>query len=213
MRCAARSVIRRPPQLGQKPRPLQENATNRSVPQPVHRNRANPMREHAAANESLKLALHEQRGAALFVMSVELPEERLEVLAHHAVKHPMLGGATHVRSRYRLARSRGVKLHDHRTPSRLVPLFSPYFFKHVSDRSPWSRSGERGRHAGGRHRRHACGLALLEAPAANKPKALSAASGDWGHLRCLTIPHLAPYKLGSFTATACKPLRHAHDSP
>ncbi len=31
-------------------------------------------------------------------------------------------------------------------------------------------------------------------PAANKPKALSAASGDWGHLRCHTIPHLAPYK-------------------
>ena len=35
-----------------------------------------PMREHAAANEALKLALHEQRGAALFVMSVELPECR-----------------------------------------------------------------------------------------------------------------------------------------
>jgi hypothetical protein len=31
-----------PPQLGQKPRPLQEKATKRSVPQPVHRNRANP---------------------------------------------------------------------------------------------------------------------------------------------------------------------------
>jgi len=30
-----------------------------------------------------------------------------------------------------------------------------------------------------------------EAPAANKPKALSAARGDWRHLRCLTIPHLA----------------------
>jgi len=32
-----------------------------------------PMREHAAANESLKLALHEQGGASLFVLSVELP--------------------------------------------------------------------------------------------------------------------------------------------
>ena len=70
------------------------------------------MREHAAANESLKLSLYEQRGASLFVVSVELPEEGLEVLAHHAVKHPMLGGATHVRSRNRLVRSRGVKLHE-----------------------------------------------------------------------------------------------------
>jgi len=50
-----------------------------------------PMREHSAANESLKLALHEQRSASLFVMSVELPEESLEVVAHHAVKHAMLG--------------------------------------------------------------------------------------------------------------------------
>ena len=31
----------------------------------------------------------------------------------------------------------------------------------------------------GRHPWTACGLALPEAPAANKPKALSAASGDW----------------------------------
>ena len=85
------------------------------------------MRQHAAANEALKLALHEQRGAALFVMSVELPEEGLEVLAHDAVKHPVLRGATHVRSRNRLARSRGVKVHDYRTPSRLVPLFAPAF--------------------------------------------------------------------------------------
>jgi hypothetical protein len=85
------------------------------------------VRQHAAANEALKLALHEQRGAALFVMSVELPEEGLEVLAHDAVKHPVFRGATHVRSRNRLARSRGVKVHDHRTPSRLVPLFAPAF--------------------------------------------------------------------------------------
>jgi hypothetical protein len=85
------------------------------------------MREHAATNESLKLALREQGGAALCVMSVELPEEGLEVLADDAVEHPMLRGTTHVRSRNRLARSRGVKVHDHRTPSRLVPLFAPAF--------------------------------------------------------------------------------------
>ena len=84
-------------------------------------------RSPRAANEALKLALHEQGGATLFVVSVELPKEGLEVLAHDAVQHPMLGGATRVRSRNRLARSRGVKVHDHRTPSRLVPLFAPAF--------------------------------------------------------------------------------------
>jgi len=34
--------MRRPPQLGQNPRPLQEKATSRSVVQLVHRNRAKP---------------------------------------------------------------------------------------------------------------------------------------------------------------------------
>jgi hypothetical protein len=85
------------------------------------------VREHAAANESLILTLHKQRGAALVVPSVELPKEGLKVLADDAVEHPMLRRATHVGSRNRLARSRGVKVHDHRTPSRLVPLFAPAF--------------------------------------------------------------------------------------
>ena len=70
------------------------------------------MREHAAANESLKLTLHEQGGAALFVISIELPQEGLEVLANHAVKHPILRGAAHVRSGDLVVRSRGVKLHE-----------------------------------------------------------------------------------------------------
>jgi hypothetical protein len=35
------------------------------------------MREHPAANESLKLTLDEQRGATLFVVSAELPKEGL----------------------------------------------------------------------------------------------------------------------------------------
>jgi hypothetical protein len=39
--CAARSAIRRPPQLGQNPRPLHENGTSRFRPQSSHRNRAN----------------------------------------------------------------------------------------------------------------------------------------------------------------------------
>jgi hypothetical protein len=87
------------------------------------------MREHAAANESLKLSLYEQRGASLFVVSVELPEEGLKVLADDAVQHPMLRHATHVRLRNRLVRSRRVKLHDRRTPSRLVPWPAPAFSK------------------------------------------------------------------------------------
>jgi hypothetical protein len=85
------------------------------------------MREHAAANKSLKLALHEHGGAALVLTSVELPKKGVKVLADDAVKHPVVRGATHVRSRNRLARSRGVEVHDHRTRSRVVPLFAPAF--------------------------------------------------------------------------------------
>ncbi|MGB5413087.1 MAG: hypothetical protein WBN01_00470 [Polyangiales bacterium] len=43
------------------------------------------------------------------IASVELTEEGLEVLADDAVEDPMLRSATHVRSRNRLARSRGVE--------------------------------------------------------------------------------------------------------
>jgi hypothetical protein len=39
---AALSVMRRPPQLGQKPRPLHENGTSRSSVHSVHRRRAKP---------------------------------------------------------------------------------------------------------------------------------------------------------------------------
>ena len=41
-RCAARSAIRRPPQLGQTALPLQENGTSRLSPHRPQRNRANP---------------------------------------------------------------------------------------------------------------------------------------------------------------------------
>jgi hypothetical protein len=87
------------------------------------------MREHAAANESLKLALHKQGGATLVLTSIELPEEGLKVVADDAVEHPMLRNATHVRSRNRLARGRGARLHGRRTPSRLVPQWAPAFSK------------------------------------------------------------------------------------
>jgi hypothetical protein len=56
-----------------------------------------PMRKHAAADESLKLALHEQ------------------------------GGATHVRAGSRLARSCGVKLHNDSASSRLVSWLATAF--------------------------------------------------------------------------------------
>jgi hypothetical protein len=87
------------------------------------------MREHAASSESLKLALHEQGGATLVLTSVELPEEGLKVVANDAVEHPMLWRATHVRSRSRLVGGRGARLHDRRTPSRLMPQSAPAFSK------------------------------------------------------------------------------------
>jgi hypothetical protein len=88
-----------------------------------------PMREHAASDESLELALHEQGGATLVLTSIEPPEERLKVVADDAMEHPMLRRATHVRSSNRLARGRGAKLHVRRTPSRLVPQSAPAFSK------------------------------------------------------------------------------------
>jgi hypothetical protein len=85
------------------------------------------MREHAASDESLKLALHEQGGATFVLTPIELPEEGLKMLADDATKHPMLRSATHVRSRNRLARGRGAKLHEDAAPSRLVPQSAPAF--------------------------------------------------------------------------------------
>jgi hypothetical protein len=69
------------------------------------------MREHAAANESLKLALHEQGNAALVVMSVELPEEGLQVLTDDAVQHPVLRSAPDIGSTS-VGTGRGLKPHE-----------------------------------------------------------------------------------------------------
>ena len=69
------------------------------------------MREHPAANESLKLTLHEQGGAALLVMSVEVPEEGLEVLAYYAVQHPVLSSAPDIGSKA-VGLGRCVKPHE-----------------------------------------------------------------------------------------------------
>jgi hypothetical protein len=80
------------------------------------------MREHSAANESLKLALDKQGGATLFVVSVELPKEGPEVLAYYAVQHSALRGAAYVGSRDLVARGGSVNPHEYGIPSRLVPL-------------------------------------------------------------------------------------------
>ncbi len=50
---AAHSVMRRPPQLGQKPRPLQENGTSRSTAQSAHRRRAKPCASTPQVRKSL----------------------------------------------------------------------------------------------------------------------------------------------------------------
>jgi len=99
----------------------------------------------------------------LMLTSVELPEEGLKMLTDDAVEHPMLRCATHVRSRNRLARGRGVKLHDDGAPSRLVPWLATAFSTHFKETAV-KRSGERRRNRGGRHPANMCALALLGAP-------------------------------------------------
>ena len=78
-RCAARSVIRRPPQLGQNPLPLQEKATRRSTPQ-----------------DRVKLLLDEPRQALAVAQMGGLRPERLEVLAHDLLQDAPCGIAPHV---------------------------------------------------------------------------------------------------------------------
>ena len=125
---------------------------------------AKPCARDAAANESLKLLLHEQGGAALVVLLVELPEKGPQMLADHALEYPLLRRATHVRSGNFFARSRSVKLHGDRTRSRLVPLSAPVFSACFRSIAP-KRSGGRRRNIGSRQRSHLCGLARRKASA------------------------------------------------
>jgi len=109
-RCAARSVMRRPPQLpphraqsarrgprlGQNPRPLHEKATSRSSRQRVHRNRAKPPAspgppprglcavgwEPPAPEERLALILDEPRQPLAVTQARGLRAERLVVIPH-----------------------------------------------------------------------------------------------------------------------------------
>jgi hypothetical protein len=99
------------------------------------------MRKRAAANESLKFTLHEQRGTTFVVMLVELPKEGLQLFAYHAVQHPALRGATYIRSRDLGTRRGSVKLHELSQLSRGVPR-SSFLFSGRSRRVAVERSGE-----------------------------------------------------------------------
>ena len=69
------------------------------------------MREHSAANESLKLTLDEQGCATLHVVSVQLPKEGVQVLAYDAVQHPVLRSAPDIGSTS-VGTGRGLKPHE-----------------------------------------------------------------------------------------------------
>ena len=121
------------------------------------------MRDHAAANESPKLALHERGGVALILVSVDLEEEGLEVLADDAVENPMLRRAKQVGSRNLILRSGSAKRHNRSTPSKLVPWSTSAFSTRLRSFA-FGPSGERRRNAGGRHPWRVCGLALPGVP-------------------------------------------------
>ena len=92
-RRAAHSVMRRPPQLGQKPRPLQEKGTSRSKAQSLTAEPRKAMRQHAAREEISELLLHELRHPVAIGVMRRRVEERLQMLIDHAVQHAVVGSA------------------------------------------------------------------------------------------------------------------------
>lgn len=85
--------MRRPPQLGQKPRPLQEKGDEpleRAVGTPQARK---TMRQHPARQEGSELLLHELWQGGSVGLTLGGFEEGLEVLVDHAVQHGVLGVA------------------------------------------------------------------------------------------------------------------------
>ncbi len=72
---AARSVIRRPSQLGQKPRPCRRTRPNDRCRSLYTETGANLRASTPQRANRQKLTLHEQGGAALVPTSVELPDE------------------------------------------------------------------------------------------------------------------------------------------
>ena len=90
-RCAARSAIRRPPQLGRTPLPLHENGSNRSNAQSPQRIRAKPCASTPQVRKSLNsCSTNSGRGGAVRVTLGGL-EEGVKVLVDHAVQHGVLG--------------------------------------------------------------------------------------------------------------------------
>lgn len=95
-RCAARSAIRRPPQLGQKPRPWHEYATRRSVRQASHRKRAKPPARKPAAQKRGELVVDKSRQPLAVAQAPRLDAKGLDVFPHDGVKHGVRGVARRV---------------------------------------------------------------------------------------------------------------------
>lgn len=91
--------MRRPVHDGQKPRPLQENATSRSCWHASQRKRAKPRASWPQVRNEALLALDELRQAVAAAARPRLAEERLEVLVHHPVQRPVRGRARAVAGR------------------------------------------------------------------------------------------------------------------
>ena len=96
-----RSAIRRPPQLGQNPRPRQENGTSRSRPHAVQRNRAKPPASQPAPKKVAKLLLDEPGKPFTLAQTGSLRAECLEVIADHLVQHALRRLPRLIRSRRR----------------------------------------------------------------------------------------------------------------
>src|SRR5215470_16884346 len=88
-RCAARSVIRRPPQLGHHARPLHENGTRCSATHALESRHA--VLEHAARQELPELAFDELRQARAVAGLRHRAQEGLQVLGDDLVEHGVLG--------------------------------------------------------------------------------------------------------------------------
>jgi hypothetical protein len=90
-RCAARSAIRRPPQLGHTALPLQENGTEAIEPAAVAAEPSEPTRKEPAAQEAPELLLDKPRQRVPLVDTRRLDAERFEMSANHLIPHGCAG--------------------------------------------------------------------------------------------------------------------------
>ena len=89
-RWAARSVIRRPPQVGQKPRPLHENGTRCSRRAALAAKAGDAVLEDPARQKLPELSLDELRQACAIARLHGRAQERLEMLADYPMEHRVL---------------------------------------------------------------------------------------------------------------------------